>query len=81
MLQQFSDQIRACYEHAVEARARADATNGPAFKAEFLASERRWLTLARSYGFTERLEDFTAANAERRHKFEERLQRPELAGC
>jgi hypothetical protein len=74
MLEQFSDQIRACYEHAVEARARADATNDPAFKAEFLASERRWLTLARSYGFTERLKDFTAANAERQHKFEERLQ-------
>jgi hypothetical protein len=75
MLEQISDQIRGCYESATEAKALADATNDPALKAEFLKVERRWLTLARSYGFTERLEDFTAANLELRRKFDERLQR------
>jgi hypothetical protein len=53
MLEQFSHQIRLCYERAAGARERADSTNEPAIKAEFLAAEKRWLTLARSYGFTE----------------------------
>jgi hypothetical protein len=74
MLEQFSEQIRLCHARAAEAKARADATNDPAIKVEFLASERRWLTLARSYGFTESLENFTSANAELRRRFDERLQ-------
>jgi hypothetical protein len=74
MLEQLSDQIRMCYERAAEAKERADETNYPAMKAEFLNTERRWLTLARSYGFTKSLEDFTAANSEKRRKFDECLQ-------
>jgi PAS domain S-box-containing protein len=63
-----------CYERAAEAKERADATNDPVLKGEFLNTERRWLILARSYGFTERLRDFSAANSERRRKFDERLR-------
>jgi len=74
MLEQLSDQIRACHERAAEAKAKADATDDPALKAEFLDTETRWLTLARSYGFTESLEDFTTANSEQRRKFDERLR-------
>ncbi|MFY9838661.1 MAG: hypothetical protein WAK55_19740, partial [Xanthobacteraceae bacterium] len=74
MLEQFSDPIRTCYERAAKAKANADATNDAALKAEFLASEDRWLTLARSFEFTESLEDFTTANSERRKKFDERLR-------
>ena len=74
MLEQLSDQIRNCYQRAAEAKANADATNDPAAKAEFLEMEKRWLTLARSYGFTESLGDFTTANSEWRRKFDERLQ-------
>jgi PAS domain S-box-containing protein len=66
MLEQFSDRVRECYEFAAEAKAKADATNDPALKAELLNAERRWLGLAQSFGFTESLEDFTTANAERR---------------
>src|SRR5215469_2286359 len=36
--------------------------------------EKHWLILARSYGFTESLEDFTTANSERRRKFNERFR-------
>jgi hypothetical protein len=75
MLLQLSDQIRLCYERAADAKERADSTNEPAIKAEFLAVEKRWLTLARSYGFSESLEDFTRANSEQQRKFDERLQR------
>jgi PAS domain S-box-containing protein len=74
MLEQLSDQIRGCYESAAEAKAQADASNDLALKAEFLKVEGRWLALARSYGFTESLEDFTTANSERRRKFDERLR-------
>jgi PAS domain S-box-containing protein len=74
MLEQFSDQIRECYERAAEAKARADAANDPGLKAEFLNTERRWLLLARSYGFTESIEDFTTENSKRRRKFDERLR-------
>jgi hypothetical protein len=66
VLEQFSDQVRECYELAVEARAKADATNDPVLKAEFLNAERRWLGLARSFGFTES-QDFMKANSERRN--------------
>ena len=66
MLEQFSDRVRECYEFAAEARAKADATNDSALKVELLNAERRWLGLAQSFGFTESLKDFTAANSERR---------------
>ena len=72
MLEQFSDQIRGCYERAAEAKAKADATKDPALKAEFLDTETHWLTLA--YEFTESPEDFETVNSERRLKFDERLR-------
>ena len=34
MLEQLNDQIRRCYERAAEAKAKADATDDPALKAE-----------------------------------------------
>jgi PAS domain S-box-containing protein len=74
MLEQYSEKIRSCHERAAEAKAKAEATNDPALKVEFLDAERRWLTLARSYGFTESLDDFTATNSERRRQFNERLR-------
>src|SRR5215475_566014 len=74
MLEQLSDQIRLCHERAAEAKECADATNDQAIKAEFLAAERRWLALARSYGVTQSLEDFTTAHSKQQRKFDERLQ-------
>jgi hypothetical protein len=59
MLGQLSEQVRLCQERASDAKERADATNDSVMKAEYLAQEKHWLTLARSYGFTESLEDFT----------------------
>ena len=74
MLEQLSDQIRGCYERAAEAKAKADATDDRVLKTEFLDMERRWLALARSYGFTESLTDFTTATAKWRRWFEQRLR-------
>ncbi|MGB8629279.1 MAG: hypothetical protein WCD69_07805 [Xanthobacteraceae bacterium] len=59
MLEQSSVQVRQCYERAAEARAKADATNDPALKADFLDAENRWLALASSFVFSESLKDFT----------------------
>src|SRR5262249_30997031 len=57
-----------------EAKGKAEATADPALKAEFLYIERCWLALARSRTGTESLEDFRAANTDRRRKFDERGQ-------
>jgi len=67
MLQKHGEQIRACHERAAEARDRAEAIADPALRADFLEMEKRWLFLARSYEFTDRLTDFTAAHALRRN--------------
>src|SRR5215510_10679050 len=68
MLRALSEQIRACHERAVEARRKAETALDPERKAEFLEMEKRWLALARSYAFAERVEDFTAAISSRRRK-------------
>jgi hypothetical protein len=46
---------RECYRRAEEARQKAEAASDPYLKADFLDSERRWLYLAHSYEFSERL--------------------------
>ncbi len=74
MLEQVNDRIRECHECAAEARAKASTAIDPALKAEFLAAETRWLTLARSLGFSERLEDFTTENSKQREKFAQSLR-------
>jgi len=61
VLEKLSEQIRACHERAAEARRKADQMAEPALKADFLRMEESWLNLARSYAFTDRLGDFTAA--------------------
>jgi PAS domain S-box-containing protein len=63
LLENLSDEIRLCYERAVEAKEHADQVLDPEAKADFLNMERRWLLLARSYEFGERLDDFTRENS------------------
>jgi PAS domain S-box-containing protein len=72
MLENLSDQVRWCYERAAEVKAKADRTDDPALKAGFLNLERAYLALARSFGFSERLTDYTASSEQRL----ERLQEP-----
>ncbi len=61
MLQKLGDQIRICHEHAINAKRRAEESIDLTAKADFLEMEKRWLALARSYEFTEKLGDFTGA--------------------
>jgi PAS domain S-box-containing protein len=71
MLEQLNDQVQECHEYAAEARAKANVATDPALKAEFLAAEMRWLALARSIAFSERLENFTAQNSKQQEEFDQ----------
>jgi hypothetical protein len=59
MLQRLSEEIRECYRHASEAGTKADSAATEETKVDFLDIERRWLFLAHSYEFSERLSRFT----------------------
>jgi hypothetical protein len=73
MLRNLSEEIRECYRHAENSARKAAAQTDPKLKADFLDLERRWLFLARSYEFTERLTDFSSEA--KRHA--EKLPRPD----
>lgn len=60
MLNNLSEQIRECLRHAEDCARQAAAQTCPKLKEDFLDMERRWLFLARSYEFTERVTDFSA---------------------
>ena len=62
MLNNLSEQVRECLTHAEDCARHAAAQTCPKRKEEFLDLERRWLSLARSYEFTERLDDFCTEN-------------------
>ena len=55
-----TEEIAECYRRAHESRKQADCTPDPSLKQDFLDLERRWLSLARSYEFSEQLSNFTA---------------------
>src|SRR5215472_3533775 len=60
MLNNLSEKIRDCLQHAEDcARKAAAQPDGSNLSKDFLAMEQRWLTLARSYELGERLNDFT----------------------
>jgi hypothetical protein len=66
MLNNLSAQVRQCLEHAEEcARKAAEQPDGSSLKQDFLALEKRWLNLAQSYQFAERLGNFTDDNTHR----------------
>ena len=57
MLNNLSEQIRECLQHAEDCARQAVAQSDPKLKQDFLDTERRWLFLARSYEFADRLTD------------------------
>jgi hypothetical protein len=59
VLNNLSEQIRECLQHAENCARKAAAQSCPKLKQDFLELEQRWLFLARSYEFTERLTDFS----------------------
>jgi hypothetical protein len=55
VLNDLSEQVRECLEHADDCARKAAAQTDPKIKQDFLDLEQRWLSLARSYEFTNRL--------------------------
>jgi hypothetical protein len=55
MLQNLGEQIRECYRRAEQSRRFAETALTPSVREDFFAMERRWLSLAHSYEFSERL--------------------------
>lgn len=68
MLQQLSERVRECHRRAADAKAQADATTDPVLKRSYSALEDHWLFLARSYTFTERVEDFVDQRPQRKDR-------------
>jgi hypothetical protein len=58
MVQKVSTQVADCYERAGESRARATCAASEIEKTEYLNIERRWIMLARSYEWSERITGF-----------------------
>jgi len=54
-MQAFSEQISECYRLVDHCACRAEAARDPDEKADFLSMRSRWLLLAQSYEFLERL--------------------------
>jgi len=59
MLQNLSEEIRECYHRAEQCRRLAQTALTESVRTDYLEMERRWLALAHSYEFTERLSHFT----------------------
>jgi hypothetical protein len=60
MLQKLTEEIAECYAHASHCREGVKQALDPSIKRDFLDMEWRWLSLAHSYEFAERLSNFTA---------------------
>ena len=58
VLQNVSEEIRECYQHAEDCARRAAAERNPRIKQDFLDMQQRWLRLARSFEFAQRLNTF-----------------------
>ena len=58
MTQTESTDIRDCYVQAAECRAQANLTTDTAKRIRLLDMEKRWLWLAQSYSFADRLSEF-----------------------
>jgi hypothetical protein len=59
VLNNLSKEIRECYRHAQDCALKATAHIDVQLKQDFLDLERRWLFMARSYEFSERLTDLS----------------------
>src|SRR5215475_8443946 len=69
MLRKLSSEMADCYAHA-ETCARMAAQAAGKERDDYLGLQQRWLTLARSYDFSERLNDFSEENTRRRIEFD-----------
>jgi hypothetical protein len=67
LLENLSEQVRQCYEHAEECACQAQAIRDEKLRADYLHLEQNWLKLARSYALHERLTLFSDEAARRKN--------------
>jgi len=81
VLQKPAHRVGYCYAKAAECRQRSIQTHNQDIKNELLGQEHRWIQLAQSLEFTQRLADFVAeterfiTEADRRSREEYRFTR------
>jgi hypothetical protein len=68
MLQNLSEEIRECLRRAEECQRLSKTSLTPSAIKDYLDMEQRWLKLARSYEFAERLSRFTKPFRTRQQK-------------
>ena len=66
MLQNLSEEVRECLCRAEECKRLSKTALTPFAIKDYLEMEQRWLTLAHSYEFAERLSRFTALSRKRK---------------
>ena len=76
MLQNLSQQVRECLQHAEDCAHRAKIEPHPNLARDFVDMERRWLGLARSWQFSEQLDTFSKHNKKPRKEAEEASKKP-----
>ena len=54
-----SEQVCNCLQHAEDCAHQAEVQPDPNLQRDYLMMERRWLSLARSYQFSEQLDTFS----------------------
>ena len=74
MLENVSEHVRECLRRAEESAGRAKRESNPDIQRDFLEMEGRWLKLALSYQFLERLGSFTSYNNQKRTELSRRLE-------
>ncbi len=75
MLQNLSQQVRECLRHAEDCAHRTKVEPHPNLQRDYLMMERRWLSLARSYQFTEQLDVFSKHNKKQSREADQALKR------
>ena len=76
MLENLSEKVRNCLRHAEQCGHRAKIEPDPNLARDYLDMERRWLSLARSYQFSESFNVFCKYNMKRQDEATEIVNRP-----
>jgi hypothetical protein len=74
LLENLSEEVRQCHEHAEECAGQARATQDEKLRADYLRLAQGWLKLARSYELWQRLTLFTNEAARRKNGLNQNIR-------
>jgi hypothetical protein len=70
MFTNLNEQASECRRHAVNCASNAEIQSDPRLRQDFVQMERRWLGLASSYEFLERLDLLSAADTQTKNTWQ-----------